>query len=138
MKRIVFLLAFFMMMASCTPSLTEQVESRFPSGQARMVKMLDKSGNCVEEIEYYESGQVKMQGRLAGGLREGEWKAYFLDGRTQSIDNFKQGKLDGVTQVYWDNGNLRWEGRYKNEQRCGKWRFYNEQGHLLKETDYGE
>lgn len=80
MKRIVFLLAFFMMMASCTPSLTEQVESRFPSGQARMVKMLDKSGNCVEEIEYYESGQVKMQGRLAGGLREGNGKPISLMG----------------------------------------------------------
>ncbi len=131
-------MAMVLAMAACTPKLTEKVEARFSNGQPQYVKMLDKSGNCVKEIEYYESGQVKMEGAMKDGKREGEWKAYLRDGRPQSIGSFKAGKMDGATTVYWENGNLRWEGFYKADKHCGKWKYYDEQGNFLNEVDYGE
>lgn len=138
MKRILLFAVSVLVLAVCTPKLTEKVESRFPNGHVQLVKMLDKSGDCVKEIEYYESGQVKMEGPMKNGEREGEWIAYFPDGRPQSIGEFKNGVADGRTLVYWGNGNLRWQGTYKEEMRCGIWKFYDEQGFLLKEIDYGE
>ncbi|MBQ6770563.1 MAG: hypothetical protein IJP44_06225 [Bacteroidales bacterium] len=138
MKRFFYLFVMFLAMTACTSKLTEQVEAMFPNGQPQYVKVLDKSGNWVKEIEYYDSGQVKMEGGMKDGKREGEWIAYFPDGRPQSRGNFKEGKMDGLSKVYWDNGNQRWEGFYKEGRRCGKWKYFDEQGLLLKEADYGE
>lgn len=138
MKKVFLLLITVLAMASCTSKLTEKVETSFPNGQPKYVKMIDKAGNCVKEIEYYETGQVKMEGDLVEGHREGEWKAYLPDGRPQSIGYFKNGQLDGASTVYWENGNLRWEGFYKAGKHCGKWKYYDEQGIFLKEVDYGE
>lgn len=138
MKKVFLFIAMVFAIASCTPKLTEQVEVKFPNGQPQLVKMIDKSGNCVKEIEYYDSGQVKMEGKMKDGKREGEWKAYLRDGRPWSIDNFKDGELDGSSTVYWENGNLRWEGYYKVGKHCGHWKWYDEQGILLREDDYPE
>ncbi len=138
MKKLFLFLATVLAMAACTPKLTEKVEGSFPNGQPQYVKVFNKSGDCVKEIEYYESGQVKMEGFMKDGKREGEWKAYLPDGRPQSIGFFKAGKMDGATTVYWENGNLRWEGFYKADKHCGKWKYYDEMGNFLNEVDYGE
>ena len=138
MKKLFLFLTMVLAVAACTPKLTEKVEATFSNGQPQYVKMLDKSGVCVKEIEYYESGQIKMEGGMKNDLREGEWKAYFPDGRPQSIGFFKAGVMDGATTVYWENGNLRWEGSYKADKHCGKWKYYDEQGVLVNEVDYGE
>lgn len=138
MKKILFIMSVLCFLVSCVPKLTEKVEVTFPNGQPQLVKMLDKSNHCVKEIEYYETGQVKMGGAMKDDQREGVWTAYFPDGRPQSIADFKAGKMNGASKVYWENGNLRWEGFYKEDQYFGKWKYYDEQGNLLKEVDYGE
>ena len=138
MKKIFILLATALMVASCSAQLTEKVEVSYPNGQPQIVKMLNKSGDCVKEIEYYETGQVKMEGSMKDGNREGEWKAYFPDGRVQSIGSFVKGLRMGQATVWQENGNLLQEGFYKEGKHCGKWKFYDEQGNLLKEVDYGE
>ena len=92
----------------------------------------------VKEIEYYESGQVKMEGGMKDGKMEGEWTSYFPDGRVQSHGFFENGERTGAAQVFYANGNKYEEGNYKNGKHCGKWKFYDEQGTLLKEVDFGE
>ena len=59
-----------------------------------------KKGNCVKEVEYYESGQVKMEGPMKDGEARGEWKAYFPDGACQSIGFFKAGQAHGEATVW--------------------------------------
>ena len=138
MKKIVLVIGLVMALAACSAQLTEKVEISFPNGQAQIVKMLDKSGNCVKEIEYYETGQVRMEGGMKDGKREGEWFAYFPDGRMQSKGIFQEGLRTGAATVWQENGNLFQEGFYKEGKHVGKWKFYDEQGNLLKEVDYGE
>lgn len=138
MKKIIFLFVTFLALSSCAPKLTEQVEARFPNGQPQYVKTLNKSGDCVKWSEYYETGQLKMEGPMKDGKREGEWKAYLPDGRIKSQGYFEDGQRTGAAKVYWDNGNLREEGFYKEGKHCGKWRYYDEQGNFLREDDYGE
>lgn len=138
MKKLFLFLIIVSSLCACQPKLTEQVEVSFSNGQPQYIKMLDKSGNCVKEIEYYETGQVKMAGAVKDGQREGVWTAYYPDGRPQSIADFKAGKMDGASKVFWENGNMRWEGLYKEDKHYGKWKYYDEQGDLLKEVDYGE
>ena len=69
---------------------------------------------------------------------DGEWTAYFIDGRVQSHGFFEDDKRTGPAQVFYSNGNKYEEGSYKNGKHCGLWKFYDEQGHLVKEVDFGE
>ena len=107
MKKIILILSVLMAFACCSSRLTEKVEARYPNEQPQFVRKYDKSGNCVYETEYYETGQVKMEGAMKNGQRQGEWKAYLRDGRPWSIAVFKDGKYEGPSTVYWENGNLR-------------------------------
>ena len=125
-------------MASCSAQLDERVVAKYPNGQAHVVHYFDKQDNCVKETEYYESGQVKMEGGMKDGKMEGEWTSYFPDGRVQSHGFFENGERTGAAQVFYANGNKYEEGYYKNGKHCGKWKFYDEQGNLLKEVDFGE
>lgn len=138
MKKIVWIVIAALMFASCSAKLTEKVMEKFPNGQPQVVQMLDRSGDCVKQVEYYKSGQVYMEGPMKNGRREGEWKSYFPDGRTQSIGYYEAGERTGAATVYWYNGNLREQGFYKNSRHCGKWRYYDEQGNFKREDDYGE
>lgn len=138
MKKIILLLSMAFVLASCSGQLTEKVEVSFPNGQPQIVHYYDKHDKCVKETEYYQSGQVKMEGGMKNGKMEGEWTSYFPDGRMQSVGSFKDGKRTGEATVWQENGNLLQEGHYKNGKHCGLWKFYDEQGILVKEVDYGE
>ena len=138
MKKVLLFFAVMFAMVSCTAQLTEKVVETYPDGKTLKTQYFDKQGVCVKEVEYYKSGQVKMEGGMKGEKREGEWKAYFPDGRVQSIGTFVNGLRTGVATVWQENGNLLQEGFYKEGKHCGKWKFYDEQGDLIKEVDYGE
>ena len=138
MKKIILLLSFILTLASCSPRLTESVQTSYPNGQPELVLMFNKSGECVRSVEYYDSGSVKMEGEMKNGQRDGEWTAYFPDGRVQSHGYFKNGERTGDSKVYWSNGNLRYVGHYKNGTHCGKWTWYDEQGNFLREENYGD
>ena len=138
MKKLFLLLILILTFASCSPRLTEKVEARYPNEQPQIVRKYDKSGKCVYEMEYYETGQLRMEGPMKDGKRQGEWKAYLRDGRPWSIGGFKDGKMDGPSTVYWENGNLRYKGNFKDGVHSGHWKWYDEQGFLLREEDYPE
>ena len=138
MRRLFLFLVTVLMLGSCTAQLTEKVEAKFPNGQSRLVRYYDKNDNCVKETEYYETGQVKMEGGMKDEKMDGEWTSYFPDGRVQSHGFFENGERTGAAQVFRENGNKYQEGFYKNGKHCGKWKFYDEQGDLVKEVDYGE
>ena len=138
MKKLFLLLILILTFASCSPRLTEKVEARYPNEQPQIVRKYDKSGNCVYEMEYYETGQLRMEGPMKDGKRQGEWKAYLRDGRPWSIGGFKDGKMDGPSTVYRENGNLRYKGNFKDGVHSGHWKWYDEQGFLLREEDYPE
>ena len=138
MKKILLFFCGIMLLASCSAQLTEKVQATFPDGKPKVVRYYDKHDQCVKETEYYESGQVKMEGGMKDGQMEGEWTAYFIDGRVQSHGFFKDGKRTGAAQVFYATGNKYEEGFYKEGTHVGKWKFYNEQGTLIKEVDFGE
>ena len=138
MKKVLLFLAVVFAFASCTTKLTEKVVETYPDGKTLKTQFFDRKGNCVKEVELYETGQVRMEGTMKGEKRDGEWKAYFPDGRVQSVGTFVNGLRTGQATVWQENGNLLQEGFYKEGKHVGKWKFYDEQGNLLKEVDYGE
>ena len=140
MKRVfrvipVFLVVLFF---SCGDGLTKKVMSSYENGAPARVHVYDKSGNCIKEIDYYETGELMMEGEIRDNLRNGEWTSYFIDGKVQSSGFFKDGKRTGKALVYHENGNLYMDGWYKDDHKCGQWVFYDEQGYELATANYGE
>lgn len=138
MKKVVLFFAAALAFASCSTKLTEEVVATYPDGKTQKVQYCNSKGDCVKEVELYETGKVKMEGPMKGEKRDGEWTAYFEDGRVQSHGYFKDGLRTGTAEVFYSNGNKCEEGFYNKGSHCGKWKFYDEQGNLIKEVDYGE
>lgn len=138
MKKTLLFFIVALVFASCSTKLTEEVIETYPDGKSSVVHYCNRKGDCVKEVELYESGSVKMEGTMKGEKRDGEWKAYFPDGRVQSEGTFVNGLRTGKAAVWQENGNLLQEGYYKDGKHVGKWKFYDEQGNLVKEVEYGE
>ncbi len=49
-----------------------------------------------------------------------------------SRNEYRDGKLDGLTTVFQDNGALKYSGDNKNGHPVGEWRFFDATGGLAK------
>ena len=138
MKRITifFFLAFLML--ACGDGLREEVVATFDNGQASLARVYNRDNQWVRELYYYESGQLRMEGAIRDGQRDGEWISYFPDGKVQSRGFFEKGKRTGKATIYHENGNLYIEGYYKDGEKTGLWIYYDEQGYETSRVDLGE
>ena len=68
--------------------------------------------------------------------KEGQWTAWFEDGRL-SEGYYANGKKDATWTSWWDHERTKKEmqGNYKNGQMVDKWFFYDKNGNL-KEIRY--
>ncbi len=85
----------------------------------------------------YPNGVIQMKGFYINGKREGEWAAFFPSGKIQSEGFFTHGKRDHQATVYFESGQKMYEGTYKEGVMVGKWLYYNTDGSLNHDEDYG-
>lgn len=138
MKNIYRIIPFLFLLASCgNDRLTEEIVATYDNGQPAKIYYYNKEYQRVAEKEFYESGILKMEGTVANGLRDGDWVAYFPDGKVQSTGIFKDGARIGPATVYYENGQKLMEGFYKNDHKCGEWVFYDELGYEVERRDFG-
>jgi len=72
-------------------------------------------------IEYYPNGQIKKQGKLINGLKEGHWTIYHANGQKYLEGYFTNNKHDGKWLEWYENGQLAEDGEYIN----GEYHIYN-------------
>lgn len=84
----------------------------------------------------YPNGQVKFEGNMQNGFREGKWVSFYEDGMIWSETHFHKGQKDGATTTWYPNGIRRYTGQYKMEQEAGKWIYYDETGKIAEEKVY--
>lgn len=138
MKRSLFYLLLILLLSACgNNKLTEKVVSTFDNGQPAKVYYYNQDNQLVAGKEYYENGFIKMEGSFANDVREGDWIAYFPDGKVRSTGTYKDGLRIGKAQVYYENGNLWMDGYYTDDHKCGEWVFYDEQGYETGRVNYG-
>ena len=127
----------FLFVACSHTGLREEIVATYDSGRPYKVYYYDQSNQRVAEKEFYESGILKMEGTIANGLRNGDWVAYFPDGKVQSTGLYKDGLRIGLGKVYYENGHLMMEGNYTEDHKCGEWIFYDEQGYEVERRNFG-
>lgn len=85
-----------------------------------------------EVIKKYKNGQIHSIENFKNGKLDGEFKEFFEDGNLSQIGNFKNGDLENI-KVFYENGKLKFELKLKN--RKGKYKGYYSNGQLEEEGE---
>jgi len=95
-----------------------------------------KDNSCYT-IFYNQNGNKVSEGKLINKLYVGEWKYYHEDSKeVMTIENYVNGKLDGIRKVFYPSGKIAEETNYKNGKKEGAYKKYAENGIVLEETIY--
>lgn len=87
-------------------------------------------------VSYYKNN-IKEIGHWKDGKQNGLFQLYTEEGILVDDANFKEGERDGLTeQFYSDTGKLRVSGNYKNGVLDGKFKAYYPNGNLQGEVTY--
>jgi len=87
-------------------------------------------------FKWHENGEIKSEGRITAGKREGQWTFWRENGRKWTVFNYKDDKKDGLS-IRWDeNGHKEWEGNFKNDKRDGRWTEWYENEQKKYEVQY--
>lgn len=106
--------------------------------------MWSPGGNILVEkgegvFESYDTeGNLLETGNVSGGLREGEWTAYYpLSDRTlMSTTQYVKGEPDGLQQYFYEDGILQFEGAIKNGKREGTWTWYYQNASIESTVEF--
>lgn len=112
-----------------------------------LVKVIDTTDGILSKAEfidrndttkkiqkqYWENGNVYIEGELIKEKRNGLWKAWYDNGHLWSIGNYVNGEKEGLEETYYPNGNVRYSIIYKNGKEEGMARYYSNKGELIIE-----
>ena len=83
-------------------------------------------------IKKYKNGQVKSIENFKNGKLNGEFKEFFEDGSLFQVGTFKNGEMKSI-RVFYENGNLKFEQNLKD--RKGRYKGYYPNGMLEVEGE---
>lgn len=86
--------------------------------------------------EYFDNGILKMDMWVKEGLKDGEERYFYLDGKPREIRSYKSGHMDGLWKTFNEEGIKTAEARYKNNQKHGKWYIWDDNGILRYDMSY--
>ena len=72
-------------------------------------------------VQWYDNGQVEVQGEYYRGKKHGEWSLWYNNGEAKEQGTFSFGKVDSLYKYWFDNGHLKEEQRYKKGLAHGRW-----------------
>ena len=94
------------------------------------------SGNQQRWLQYFSTMQLRSEGTMVDGRREGHWVFYHPNGIMQCEATFIGGKEEGAYRVYRDNGAPYYIGQYESGRPVGLWEVYDAEGNLVEKTEY--
>ncbi|MCI0382332.1 MAG: hypothetical protein L0207_04700 [Chlamydiae bacterium] len=111
--------------------LDGEVKGWYENGSLWFVKRFELGKMVAEQKEYFppESKEEKERGfgKLARffvynstGLLDGEQRSFYTGGKTQTIVQYKDGKLHGMKALWDEEGNIVEEAWYENDRLNGK------------------
>ncbi|APZ45014.1 hypothetical protein BW723_01330 [Polaribacter reichenbachii] len=53
--------------------------------------------------EYYDSGNLKVDGKYKNGAKDGNWKSYYKNGKIKSKGRYKDGEKVGIWKFFYKN-----------------------------------
>lgn len=95
------------------------------------------SDNSAYTIFFDTQKNKISEGRMINKAREGQWKYYHKGGKViMTLENYANGKLEGVRTVYYPDGKVAEELIYSNGLKFGPYKKYTQKGVVLEEATY--
>lgn len=85
---------------------------------------------------YWENGRIQTISFFHKNKKNSLWRGYFDDGKNFFERGFDDDKSDGVYKVFYINGQLKEDGHYSHNRKVGTWKYYNEKGDLIKTENF--
>jgi len=146
MNKLYYLFCFI-----CTASAFGQIDTL----SQKMVAMQDtyQKPYKVGSVYFEKNSQQPFTGVLYGkfsngkylsiqeyedGVGNGTWINYYENGNLKEVGTYRKNLVEGPVKQYREDGSLRAKGQYKHWRRkVGVWKYYDTQGNLIEQTDYG-
>lgn len=88
--------------------------------------------------EYYDTGELRSEGKYEDGVRVGDWKYYYKNGKTEQKGKYVKGKPEGDWRWFHENGNPWREEVYFKGREDGASVEYNDTGLVVAKGEYIE
>lgn len=116
--------------------LTGVIDELLISGMRNVSQLLfaGSGGDYLElgrDYEYYESGQLRAEGRSITGVKLGRWIYYYENGRIQKVGNYKDGNKSGKWTYYDINGAIKSVEDFYIVPKIANWAHYDENGEII-------
>ncbi len=85
--------------------------------------------------EYYDTGELKIEGKFIEGKKKGLWKYFYKNGIIAKTINYKDNKVKEWKKFY-DDGNIKEEGNSLNDKKIGLWKNYYHNGIISRTINY--
>jgi MORN repeat protein len=104
--------------ASTVPCGPEQAASRnLPDGGVEAYHFRMRGRDTIRDGTFEirdQAKRIRKQGRFAAGKRSGEWIAWYPNGKRRSVENYREGMLEGLHREYSPKGRLLDEFKYRD------------------------
>ena len=133
--RITSILICLILLTSCAQSIDGNLEKDYIEEENDIILYKGEPYNG-EMFFKNENGQLEEKGNFKDGKRDGLYELYFENGQLEYKVNYKDDKLDGLLEKYFENGQLQERRNYKDGKRDGLYESYFENGQLWKKYNY--
>ncbi|MBL0356003.1 MAG: tetratricopeptide repeat protein [Chitinophagaceae bacterium] len=96
----------------------------------------EKEKKTGEWVYFYKNGQLKQKTNLKEDIEEGLSEGWFDNGNKWFTENYVDGKLEGLNNIYYYNGLLKSSVNYKAGQKEGIQKNYSSSGSLTGTQNY--
>lgn len=100
-------------------------------------RVFSEKGTVAQTTFFDQKNNKVSEGKTVNRLNEGVWN-YYHKGSKQlmKVENYKNGKLEGVQKTYFPTGKIAEEITFKNGQRDGIYKVYVENGNVVEESNF--
>jgi antitoxin component YwqK of YwqJK toxin-antitoxin module len=107
-----------------------------PNGKKQGVFYVEQRGE-EEKNEIYQEDIKIAEGKLdSGGIKQGQWIEYYLDGSKKGEGIYKDGQKEGKWTYYTLKGTIEQTGTFKKGIPEGEWLWYYTNGFLRRREEF--
>jgi uncharacterized protein len=101
--------------------------------------IVDEAGNRNGKWkDFFSNGKTQAEGQYTANRKTGLWKFYNQDEKVEQTGNFNNDRPDGIWKWYFENGSLLREEEYFQGQRDGTYTEYSRSGDIIAQGQYSD
>ena len=98
-----------------------KLETFHPNGHVARLELFSSGVKNGVHKEFFNNGNIKIDGQYINGDKSGLWIEYFREGGTMRMFYAKENRKDGSISEWYKNGEKKLHGKYFQGRKQGLW-----------------